>query len=86
MRLTIISWTGKRAEGIVLSSRGLTLRVAVWGSDDAEEFRFRGGQWFAENGEPVQIAAHGEELEPEVDCGQAFGGVPKGCDAPAWLN
>ena len=58
----------------------------MWGSDDAEEFRFRGGQWFAENGEPVQIEARGEELEPDMDCGRAFGGVPEGCDAPAWLN
>ena len=49
-------WAGRHSEGVVLSVCGSLMRVAIRDCDDAAEFRFRGGQWFAEDGFPVKIA------------------------------
>ncbi len=55
MRIRIIKWVGGQAEGIVLSTFGSMIRVAIPGCDDAVEFSNRGGYWFSEEGEPVEI-------------------------------
>ena len=55
MHIRITNWTGTNSDGIVLSVRGLVLRVAIPGCDDSVEYYYRGNQWFAENHEPVQI-------------------------------
>jgi hypothetical protein len=89
MRIT--SWTGSECDGILLWSQGLQMRIAVSGCDDAAEFRSRGGQWFAEDGDPVQIDIQAVAAEqygaytPSLDDG---GGDTRslGFDAPAWLN
>jgi len=48
---------GKAVEGIVLAASGSSMRVAVQGDDDAEEFRRLGDMWVSENCEPVTIHA-----------------------------
>jgi len=48
-------WTGTKSDGVVLSVCGPIMRVAVRDCNDAAEFTFRSGQWFAENGLPVTI-------------------------------
>lgn len=53
--MTITYFSGKKAEGVLLAARGLEMRVAVKGHRDAAEFRFRGGLWFAEEGDPVEV-------------------------------
>jgi hypothetical protein len=67
MRVTMTFWTGLQTEGVLLAVHGLTLRVAIQGCGDAAELRFRGGQWFAECGDPVQIDFHPFSLDDELD-------------------
>ena len=55
MRIRITKWTGSQSDGIVLSTRGSAIRVAIPGSDDATEFSCQGCYWFSEDGEPVEI-------------------------------
>ena len=52
---------------MLLAERCLTMRVAVRGCHDAVEFRFRGGQWFGEAGDLVEITFHEATLESERD-------------------
>jgi hypothetical protein len=67
------------------------MRIAVSGCDDAAEFWCRGGQWFAEDGDPVQIDIQAVAAEqygfytPSLDDG-GCDPRPLGSDAPAWLN
>jgi hypothetical protein len=85
IQMRIKSWMGEEWDAILLSLRGLQMRVAVPGNDDAVELIFRGGQWFAENGEPVEItyALNGRTLSsPPFDLGVATSGP----DLPSLLN
>jgi len=66
--MNIRSWTGAEWEGVLLSLRGLEMRVAVSGHEDAAELRCHNGQWFAENGDPVQIDIHGMAWERHGSC------------------
>ncbi|MGO9256146.1 MAG: hypothetical protein ACLQU1_07585 [Bryobacteraceae bacterium] len=89
--MRIRSWTGAEWDGVLLWSRGLKMRIAVSGYEDAAEFRCRGGQWFAENGDAVQIDIHAIAAEPHGLCAPSLGdgGGDAGSlcsDAPAWLN
>ena len=54
--------TGSQTDGIVLATFGPVIRVAIPGCDDAAEFLCRGGRWFSEDGELVEIdfAASGD--------------------------
>jgi hypothetical protein len=56
MLIKITGWFGSSSEGLVLATFGSTIRVAIPGCDDAAEFTCRGGHWFSEDGEPVEIA------------------------------
>jgi hypothetical protein len=91
IRMRITSWTGAEWDGVLLWSRGLKMRIAVSGNEDAAEFRCRGGQWFAENGDPVQIDTYALAAERHGPCalslGDGRGDARSLCsDAPAWLN
>lgn len=66
MRITIRTWAGAERDGVLLCRHGLAMRVAVLDGDDTMEMRFRGGQWFAENGELVEIEFHPAKVEGEV--------------------
>ena len=59
IRITVKSWTGVEWEGVLLSQRGLQMRIALRGQEDVAELWYYGGQWFAENGDPVQIGIQG---------------------------
>jgi hypothetical protein len=90
MRVTIKSWAGVETDGVLLLSCGLTLRLALLGSDDAAELHFRGGHWFRENGEFVEIEFHGV---PDSDtCGIAGDSMGDGVRSDmgegrsTWLN
>ena len=48
-------WGETKLNGIALSVCGPIMRVAIRGCDDAAQFVFRGGQWFAEDGLPAKI-------------------------------
>ena len=54
MQITI-SYPGFDVQGVVLSASGNRLRVAIKDWDDAAEFLCRDGQWFAENGDAIQV-------------------------------
>lgn len=66
-RVTIRFWDGTECEAFLLLSHGLNVRLAVWGSDDALEFRYQGGQWFAESGQHVELEFHGEPADEYAD-------------------
>ncbi len=61
IRLKVKSWTGSEFEAILLGWRGMRMRIAVPGCDDATELSCRGGQWFTEDGQPVQLIYMTEE-------------------------
>jgi hypothetical protein len=89
MQITISFRPGFDVEGVVLSAAGARLRVAMRDWDDAAEFQCHGGQWFSENGDPVQIAwpesfclATTEGLPTERLCGRAS--LPS--TASNWVN
>jgi hypothetical protein len=87
MRLTIRHWNGIQDDGVLLTERDLIMRVAVFGCDDAIEFRFRRGHWFAENGDLVQVEFHPTCLDVEGNC--ASGGSVFNLtrhDLCSWLN
>lgn len=88
--MTIRSWAGTEWEGVLLCRRGLEMRVAVAGWADAAVIRHRGGQWFAENGDPVEIEMHtnapGPYREPATSGGCCDDLRQRGSSAPAWLN
>ena len=88
MRLRIRSWSGAEWDGILLRARGVTLRVAVPGEEDVAELWCYGGQWFAENGEPVQIHCYTETTMRGYSAAQPFGGPELGLasETPPWLN
>jgi hypothetical protein len=56
MQITISFRSGFSVDGVILSATETRLRVAMRDWDDAAEFQFRDGQWFAENRDPVYIA------------------------------
>jgi hypothetical protein len=55
IRLKVKSWTGAEFEATLLGWRGLRMRIAVPGDEDAAELWCQGGQWFTEDGLPVQL-------------------------------
>lgn len=91
MRVTIKSWAGVETDGVLLCLSGRTLRVALLGSDDAAEFHFRGGHWFRENEEFVELEFHGVP-DPDDTCGLAGDSVGDGVrpdlgeGRSPWLN
>jgi hypothetical protein len=88
MQLSIRYWSGKHELAALLAQCGTAMRVAVRGSGDATEFRFRGGQWFAEDGNLVEIALHPsfrEEYSLGGPCGDAPS-IPALGDLGGWLN
>ena len=53
--ITIRFSSGAQREGVLLWLSELTIRVALRGADDVTELHCHSDQWFAENGDPVQI-------------------------------
>lgn len=70
----IIRYTdGRTIEGVTLSTRENTLRVALSGCDDAAEFVQVNGRWISEECEPVEIepawrSSGGRPAVSEADC------------------
>lgn len=90
IRMRIRSWSGAEWDGVLLRWGGWGMRVAVADHQDAVEFQSRGGQWFAENGDPVQIDMQAVAQEddsfappPDDSIGLAFAFCQ---EDPAWLN
>ncbi len=87
IRMTIRSWTGAEWEGILLGLSGETMRVAVPGHEDAAELHCQGGQWFAENGDPVQIDLHAIPIQACDSWGLSpFGAAREEGDSARWVN
>ena len=93
MQITITTWTGNQLDGVLLAASGLLLRVAISGFDDAVEYRLRGGQWFSDQGEFVEIRPYSALAEDDPDSPRTAGGLavstnPAGllACAPAWVN
>lgn len=90
VRTRITTLTGSQCDGIVLSTSGSVIRVAVPGCDDAKEFCWQGRQWYSEDGDSVEIEFFAiEESEPDFASAIAnqsgassFCGTPM----PAWVN
>ena len=53
--VTISNTGGRVLQGLILSRTGTTMRVAVNGFEDAEQFTCVKGTWISENCEPVEI-------------------------------
>jgi hypothetical protein len=85
VRLTITSWTGSRAAGVLLAVSGLEMRVALRGCPDATRFCFRSGQWLDEERNPVSV-----EYEPcacdALEDGAWWLEAPVGRNLGNWLN
>ncbi len=85
--MTIRSWTGTEWRGVLLSLLGLEMRVALPGSEDIARLWCRGGQWFAENGEPVELDL--QTMSGKADAGAGVwncGAGAAGSDASPRLN
>ena len=78
MHIIVIDWTGSRLDGVVLSHRGVILKAAICGCDDAAEFHFRGGQWFSEQDEPVEIRMYSAPTAEES--GNEWASCPGECE------
>jgi hypothetical protein len=86
MQIRITRWTGSRCAGIVLAVHGSVLRVAIPGCDDAVVFSLRGGQWFREDGEPVEISFRDTEDADDAIASASKYETAQGCLSPnAWL-
>ncbi len=55
MQILIETFAGSKIAGVVLYLGGTRIRAAIPGCDHVVEYRYGGGQWFSENGEPVKI-------------------------------
>jgi hypothetical protein len=90
IRMRIRSWSGAEWDGVLLRWGGLGMRVAVADHQDAVEFQCRGGQWFAESGDPVQIEMQAVAQEDDNSFAPPPDdsvGVASFCrEDPAWLN
>ena len=93
MRIRITTWTGAQSEGILLSTCGSIVRVAIPGCDDSVEFSYRGAHWFSESGEPMEIEYPAQD--DGHDLATALNPKPSdpclGSDScrtrpPAWVN
>jgi len=87
-QVKIRSWNGAEWEGILLRVRGPKMRVMLRGFDDVMELWCYGGQWFAENGEPVQIQVGGFTQMPFRSRSLSLGAAEFSfeSDDPPWLN
>ena len=79
-------WTGAEWDGVLLGSKGRKMRIAVPGCDDAVELRSRGGQWFAENGDPVQIDLIPADRQDPPERWLGGEGDSIGAQAQLWVN
>ena len=64
---------GRTVEGVIYSSSGSTMRVAVDGADDLVDYTCISGQWVSENCEPVEVEFAWQriavqEVVTEADC------------------
>lgn len=55
MHMLIRHSDGRREEAMLLSATPGTLRIALSGCEDATELQLDRGQWFSEEGLPVEI-------------------------------
>jgi hypothetical protein len=73
MQITISFPPGFEVEGVVLSLRGNSMRVAMRNWDDVAVFEFADGRWLSENGDPCRVytsdapAAIPEGASEEID-------------------
>jgi hypothetical protein len=88
MRLTIRHWNGiQDDDAVLLAHCDLIMRVAVFGCDDAVELRFRGGHWFAENGDLVQVEVRPTCLDVGGECAPGVAAVFSSARQDVcWLN
>ena len=91
IRIRITTCAGSQSDGFVLAACGSIIRVAIPGSEDAEQFWCRDGHWFSEDGRSVEIeffAAESYDYEfpratMTTEClDSRFWGVP----ALAWVQ
>jgi hypothetical protein len=85
MRIKIATSAGSQSDGIVLSSRGSIIRVAIPGCNDAAEFSRCAAHWFSEDGEPVKLQFLAGE-NSDRDFGSAWNGrISNSClDPHSW--
>ena len=78
MQLKITTWTGSKQDGVLLAVSGLEMRVAIPGSDDAVKFCLRGGQWFSEEAELMEIQPYSAPEDDDFDWLVSIGDCPAG--------
>jgi len=90
VRVRVTKMTGAQSDGIVLSTNGLFIRVAIPGCDDAAEFFWQSGQWYSEDGDKASIEFFAiEDYEPDLLSALCIGTAPSSfCGTPirAWAN
>ena len=94
MQVRITTWTGTKLNGVALAVHGPTMKVAIPECDDTVDFRFQGGQWFSEQGEPVEIKPRLAGDPDGPDSPDGLGGGAGECvgpdrqqrPAPVWVN
>jgi hypothetical protein len=64
--ISITYSNGRVLRGVVLSSGGQSMRVAIKGSDDATEFRMIRGVWVSEDCEVVRLDLTGQVSPVEI--------------------
>jgi hypothetical protein len=84
MQITI-SYPGFDVDGVVLSASDTKMRIAMRDWDDAAEFQCRDGQWFAENGDAVQVTWP-VTLGNLAAAEGLFDRVSLQSQSPAWVN
>jgi len=75
MQITISFPPGFEVQGVVLSVRDDSMRVAMRDWDDAAVFEFADGRWLSENGDPCRVYTSGPPA-----------GVPAGDRSMAYEN
>jgi hypothetical protein len=78
MYLTILDSIGGRHEALLLAVSASRMRVVVEGSRDTIELKEAYGQWFCEDGEPVEIVSIMAEQDFSSLCGEIH---PRACAA-----
>ncbi len=88
MQIIVTFPSGFDVDGIVLSIKNSSLRVAMRDWDDATEFECRDGLWYAENGDAVIISWSDPSDAEFAEClaAESFSDARLQTPASTWVN
>jgi len=87
IQVRIRSSIGAQWDGVLLWLRGRVMRVALRDYADVAELHCHDGQWFAEDGDAVEIAVHAiadHPSDPLVPLSDPVDCLPR--TDPPWVN